>query len=267
MKELTVDERKAIQLDMLRHFDEFCRTNNIKYSIGEGSLIGAMRHKGFIPWDDDIDIIMLREEYDKFVKLYSNVKSPKYPILTMSPNSEWWECYSRLLDPNTQIYWGEDKGLHGIWVAVLPIDNYPDDDNEWKKMVQRMNKLILMCRLKTSSWDRQRSWIHEISKLIVRKALPISPYKYAKKRESILTSYKDVKTKRRGFMSRWQHEPWVCSSEAFDDYIEAEFEGIKVPAFKGYDEYLRCQYGNWTELPPVEKRVAAHGFKVYWKEK
>ena len=265
MKELTVEERKTIQLGILKHFDAFCNKNHIKYSIGEGSLIGAMRHHGFIPWDDDIDIIMLREEYDRFVRLYSERSDNKYPLLTMHPGCDWWECFSRLIDPSTQIYWGDQKGIHGLWVAVLPIDNFPNDDNEWIRMTKKMNWHLLLCRLKASRWDKQRSWPHEVAKLVVRILLPVNIYKHAKKRELILSKYKNEQTRRRGFMSRWQHEPWVCSSDAFDGYIEAEFEGLKVPVLKGYDEYLKCQYGNWRELPPIEKQVAAHGYKVYWK--
>lgn len=267
MKELTIEERHETLLNLLKVFDSFCRKNNLKYSMGEGTMIGTMRHHGFIPWDDDIDIIMLRDEYNKFVDLYDKSEKGRYGWFTIKKGGHWWECYSRITDPDTIIYYSGHPYIHGQWITILPIDNYPDDDKEWDRMFKQMKWHVLMCRLKNSKWDPDGNWLHEFAKLIVRKVLPVSLYRQAKARENILSKYKDVKTKRRGFMSRWEHQPWVCSSEAFDGYIEAEFEGLSVMVFKGYDEYLRCQYGDWTKLPPKEKQIGSHFNQVFYLDK
>lgn len=96
-KLLTLQETREIQLKLLLYFDKYCRENNFNYSLGEGTLIGAVRHKGFIPWDDDIDLLMLREDYELFIKTYKG----EYRLINYHTEKRWRDCFSRLSDEST----------------------------------------------------------------------------------------------------------------------------------------------------------------------
>ncbi len=268
-KEVTFEESRRIQLDILLDFVDFCMRNGLRYSLGEGTLIGAIRHKGFIPWDDDIDVLMLREEYDKFVSLYDG----KYRLV--SPGApHYWLPYSRLTDERTVVKWGDnpyDIFRHGLWVTVFPIDNYPDNPNEWQEIRSKRDfwfKIIPMklglCR--RYKYDKNVSVCKNMKKKAKRFLLPFVPYPIiCKKLESLISAFKNVPTKNKALMTGVWHEPWVCPAEVFSSYVEVEFEGYKFTAFKGYDEYLRCQYGDYMQLPPIEEQIPKHDYKVYWK--
>mgnify|MGYP006376200155 CR=1 FL=1 len=131
-KEITLEESKKICLDILIYFDKFCKEHDIKYSLGEGTLIGAVRHKGFIPWDDDIDLIMSSDQYEKFLSLY---KDGKYELKTLKRGTNWWNIVSRLCDSSTEVLFpGKKKSEHGVWIALTPIYHKPDSEKEWKTL-------------------------------------------------------------------------------------------------------------------------------------
>ncbi|MBR3729777.1 MAG: LicD family protein [Bacteroidales bacterium] len=264
MQEITMDECRQLQLDLLRHFDAFCRKNGLKYSIGEGSLIGAMRHKGFIPWDDDIDVLMVRDEYEKFCALY---KDEVYPLITAKTNSEWFERIARIEDSRTFLFDAKtmEPWPNGLWIAIFPVDNYPDE--EWKaKLFDLKNKVYAhICCAKHSN---------KIGKRLITTLMHYFIPKYFRfghieeRFDKLAQKYNKVNTKRRGqVVAWWAKRPFVCSSSVFDNYIDTPFEDMQVMAFAGYDEYLRCQYGDWTQLPPEEQRVFKHDYIAYWKDR
>lgn len=265
MREVTFEESRQIQFSILQYFDEFCRKHHLRYSLGEGTLIGAVRHKGFIPWDDDIDVIMLRDDYDKFISIYDG---DKYSLKTMSRVENWRDCYSRLSDNNTSVYWDFAPGIstHGIWIAIFPVDNIPDDDSEWERMRKESKLLQMLCCAKYTEAmfkSKKAKFFKPIIKLYT--GMHSSSY-FINKAEKIISKYKNVPTKRRTVLAIWWAKYPAFSSEAFDDYIEMEFEGKKFYVIKGYDEYLRGQYGDYMTLPPVEQRVPKHLMKAYWKD-
>lgn len=127
MKKITIEEAKKIELDILSYIDDFCKKNNIEYFINYGTLIGAVRHKGFIPWDDDIDISMTRENYDKFIEYYKNDKS-KYKLLALETNKHYFNNFAKIVDSttridNTRIYKSYPSG---IFIDIFPMDSFAD---------------------------------------------------------------------------------------------------------------------------------------------
>jgi lipopolysaccharide cholinephosphotransferase len=268
MKEVTFEESREIQLDILLYFDDFCKQNGLNYSLGEGTLIGAVRHKGFIPWDDDIDVLMPRKDYDKFLRLYNG----KYRLNSLKTEKNWWLCFLRLSDERTIAEWNDpswNKPHHGLWISVFPIDNYPDESKDWQNTNRKINFWYWMFLKKESKYhyDSTVSLFKNIKRLAWRTlSFCVSYNMIGRKIQMLLTQFNSKPTKNKGLLICVWHEPWVCSADAFADYVELEFEGHKFPAFKGYDAYLRCQYGDYMQLPPVEERVPKHTFKVYWKD-
>ena len=271
MKEVTFEESRKIQLDILLFFDDFCKQNKLHYSLGEGSLIGAVRHKGFIPWDDDIDLLMPRKDYDKFINIYNG----KYRLISLKTEKRWWSCYSRLTDERTIVEWNNfQESYHGLWIAILPIDNYPDDPNEWKKISSKIDLIKKMGYQKKAQekiafyqYDKNVGFLRNIKRILKRMLLKSMPNHIIGRRlKSLITKFNNTQTKNKGSMACVWHAPWVFPATVFSSYIEVEFEGYKFPAIKDYDIYLRCQYGNYMQLPPVQERIPKHNYRVYWKD-
>lgn len=263
-KEVTFEEGRQIALDILIYFDEFCKKNDIKYSLGEGTLIGAVRHKGYIPWDDDIDLLMTSDQLDKFLSLY---KGGIYELKTRKKGTKWWNIVSRLCDPKTEVFFpGEKESEHGIWIALTPIYHKPDDENEWKRINRWRNYYLHLCRLKDSYWTPASGIPKNLIKALMRLVLkPVSIYYLRTRAQKLMTKYDDVPTKNvvkpRIEYYRWRTYP----AYIFDGYTELEFEGYKFPVLAKYDEYLTITYGDYMTPPPEEERVPKHGFKAYWK--
>lgn len=258
--ELSFDEIKQIELDMFICFDRICRENNIKYSIAYGTLIGAIRHKGFIPWDDDIDIIMARDEYEKFLSVWED---GKYKLFTLKKGCDFWPLLSRISDPRTHL---EPPKIcdHGVWVAVIPYDKVPDDERTFIKHMNKVTFYMKLLRLKQSKKIRISS-LKTLGVVILKIALkPFSAYVIGKHVEKIKTKYKNVECKR---VKPWDNESkMLVNADVFDEYVDVEFEGMKAMATAKYDYILRFEYGDYMQLPPIEQRIPKHGFTAYIDE-
>lgn len=265
----TIEELKTIQLDVLLAFHQFCIDNNLKYSLAAGSLIGAVRHKGFIPWDDDIDVYMLREDYDKLNSIFpSNYKS-MYEFVSMKRDCNWHRAYGVLFNKRTikREFIIDPYSDMGIGIDIFPIDDVPDKFSEWK----RYNKLRIFLRdiftMKNLVVSNTRSiWKNTLIILSKVFLFPIT-YKFLAK---IMNKYSQIHNGK-GFLHVYENclgvynvkSPWLKKS--FDNVIDAEFEGHKVKIMEGYDDYLSCVYGDYMQLPPEEKRITHHAFEAYWK--
>ena len=127
MKKLTLDEVKKIQLEILAYIDSFCKKNNISYFINYGTLLGAVRHKGFIPWDDDIDISMDREHYNMFIEKF-NQDSSKYKILSLDTDKAYFNNFIKVVDTTTKIVDNRNYKTFscGVFVDIFPMDKFND---------------------------------------------------------------------------------------------------------------------------------------------
>lgn len=124
---LTIDEIHGIALEIMKDIDRFCRANNIPYSLACGTLLGAVRHKGFIPWDDDADIFMLREDFDRFISSYH---SDKYKLMTMG--------YAKVVDPSTSVKDDSTSQDYGVFVDIFPLDRVPEEPAAQKERIHKL---------------------------------------------------------------------------------------------------------------------------------
>lgn len=269
MKELSSEEIKNRSLGMLKQLDVFCREHHINYSLGEGTLLGAIRHKGFIPWDDDIDVIMCREDYERFICEYNKKKTDgDSRVISIHNDNNWHKLFSRLVDTTTVVQFEafEQQVLdhHGLWIDILPIDNAPTNLEPLIKMVKKIRRLYNLEVLRI--YPAHKNPIIRFIKKVICVLLRLLPPNYFSKRaELVLKQYSSIHTKKKGFFSCIWHDPYIFSASVFDEYVEADFEGNIFSIAKGYDEYLRAQYGDYMVLPPVEKRVADHHpYKAYY---
>ena len=264
-KEITLEESKQIMLDLLIYVDRICRDNDIKYSIGEGTLIGAIRHKGFIPWDDDIDLLMGRNDFDKFISVFGTNEKYRLIVPTSKDNS-YWNTVIRVSDERTSLYFEKyPDSFHGIWIAILPLDHIADDEKQWEKDKKKISFWINLCRNRAIYPHVKFKSIKGrlVSKII--KTLHVDVFSLNKRLLKVLTKYKNDSTSR---VIKFENDysPKIFPSSLFDgEFIEKEFEGHSFMVMEHYHEYLSYYYGDYMQLPPEAERVPKHNYKAYWK--
>ncbi len=272
-KPMTLDEQKKVMLNILIEFAKFCDEHNLMYYLDAGTLIGAVRHKGFIPWDDDIDINMPQMDYDKFINMtkanngyLTEHLQVEYPETTIYP-------YIKISDDRTILVEFPDKNPMevGVYMDVFP--KYGIKDKGWKskmlcEFTEKMDLLHWFNTYSIYAWKRPGhnkiqkiiAWIGR--KLIKHPAWPIQlqnwvMHRYANNHPLEECEY--VTTLTNGEFHKLA--PKTC----FDGYQWLEFEGHKFKGPKDYDTYLHCLYkGDYMQLPPEDKRVH-HTTIVYWK--
>ena len=248
MKELSLNEVKRIELEILVRFDSFCRNNKLRYSLAYGSLIGAIRHKGFIPWDDDIDIWMPRPDYDVLVSTFNDNRF----ILLCHEKCEYWQEFGKITDSRTLAIPTNNKGM-GVFVDVFPIDGLPPKSEQFKKKILWLYNIYKRMR-RVNVWKIDNSIssvLYKIMELFYPTRKLFDKFEEKKKSYSFLHSE-----------TSWDLYIQFESSD-FDKVIDLEFEGEKFHCLENYDKYLRMYYGEYMTYPPVEKRVSGHNYKYY----
>lgn len=265
MKEINNSELKEIQLELLKDVHSFCICNDIKYSLAYGTLLGAVRHHGYIPWDDDIDIMMPREDYDRFIRSYGN---NVYKIADMSVNPEYGLPYAKVEDTRTLMKeMAQFNFAYGVYLDIFPVDYVPEEISVRKLFYRRKSFWNVLFNLKTIKVNRERSLIKNIILMMAHILLSIiSVQSIARRMLRMATKYQDQKTSYMGIVapadSRIEE---AIPSSYFEEYVELPFENTNVMSIKEYAIYLTASYGDYMQLPPVEQRVSHHVFYAYWK--
>lgn len=265
MKELSLEEIKQIELDILKVFHSLCVENNIRYYISHGTLLGAIRYKGFIPWDDDLDVLVPREDYNRLITIFKDTE--RYQLVAFEKNKNYAFPYAKLCDMSTyKVEGGYRNGTElGLDIDVFPLD-YWDDDLEKAKHESKCQQRNMFC-LGLSKLRKPDSH-HPVKRFV--KGIVMIPCKlrgsahYVEK--IIQGAYKPEQTRSRYMGCKaWNvyKERDILPTEVFAKAIELEFEGEKFFAPVGYDTFLTSLYGDYLPEPPVEKRKTHHSFKAY----
>lgn len=273
MKEVVLDDLKKISLDILLDVHDFCTQNNIGYSLYGGTMIGAIRHKGFIPWDDDIDIAMLRPDYERFLRTYKSKKGYK---LFHAHNSNSLIGFARVceIEKTFATYprapWIDKET--GVWIDVFPLDVAPDDELETNTHINELKdiqaKIYRLRNAKASIYKMQniRGFLHYIKNFGYRLTLDnpmILVYDFISKcqKYALFESKHFCNFSYTGFgIKEYQ------LLDDFSSFISVSFEGHDFLCCNGYDRLMKTKYGNYMELPPIEKQVSHHPMKIYWKK-
>ena len=265
MKELTIEELKQYQLGILNVVADYCEKNDIKYWIDCGTLLGAVRHKGYIPWDDDIDVGMLREDYDKFIYSF-NSSSERYKVYSIENNPNFYFPHAKVLDTETLLYEPDENGLKlHINIDIFIYDNAPDDDCVVRKMFDRRDKLLRAKGFRLFKYNSPKK-LKKIVGRCLNLLLKVFPKNYFdKKIIENSKKYFGAKTERVGNFSSFSRT--CCHKRIFTDFTTIEFEGREYSCPVGYDEWLKAFYGDYMQLPPKEKQISHHKFKAYLTEK
>lgn len=256
---LSLREIQKIEFDILTHIDAFCKEKNIKYFLGCGTLLGAVRHQGFIPWDDDVDICMLREDYDKFIKEHSDDIDKRYKLLSIYNDPLYYYDTARIVDSRTSLYLENviDNPSEGLWVDIFPLDNITCL-YKFKHIITRFLYGCRVLSVYTKYPSHKHSMLYYPIWLLCR---TIGPRFFLYVIDKIVVSHKHSR-----------QVGYICSEVGLKGAINREwcqkptkvvFEGKEFPVFSYYHNYLKSVYGDYMALPPEEKRVS-HPIKAYW---
>ncbi|MDY0290261.1 MAG: LicD family protein [Sphaerochaeta sp.] len=266
MKVIESEELKNMQLDILKKVDAYCKEHGIQYFLAYGTLLGAVRHKGFIPWDDDIDIAMKREDYEQFVTGFADEYLKVYALGTSE------RCrfpFAKVYDSRTSIFEGSYKKTSefGVNIDIFPLDAVPDDKKMRQALIRKARFWQMLSKIKLSRVSKIMTLKQNLIILPGRIILaPIPLPSMARRIEAISSSWKDKQTDSVGFMVWGYGEKEMFSKELFAEVVDMRFEDIFVPVPKEYDKILTSLYGSYMEYPPLDKQVSQHDFVACWME-
>jgi lipopolysaccharide cholinephosphotransferase len=267
MGTICLEELKKIELDILIYIDQVCEKNNLRYFLCGGTLLGAIRHKGFIPWDDDIDISMPRPDYDKFVKILKEADN-KYKILTPE-QEDYYYNFSKVVDSETILNECNHQTIDnmGVYVDVFPLEGMPIDQDECEKHFIKLDKIRK--RINSFSYLKpsfRKNIIHYIKHLnLYKKNKKSSLTIFQKEYEQCVKKYNydesDFIYATGGAYGRKD----IFPKEMFLNFIKVEFEGASFFVPQEFDAYLKHLYGDYMKLPPIEKRVSNHNYEAKYR--
>lgn len=251
---VTKEERQRIQIEMLQEIDTFCRSNHLKYSLSNGTLLGAVRHGGYIPWDDDVDIVMALPDINKFKESFH---SDNLQYIDVDVDKFHLYPFPRIIHKNTCSLTGKNKQSYGISIDLYPVLGLPKTKEGIDQFFRTANRFLTV-----------RKFLLKLNSRIIN-SIPIKKIPtfgwMVKHYRNYLFSYPYEGTfyffHYGGFL-RWSK---VMEKDLFDQMIDITFEDKTFMAFKDYDYYLKHVYGEYMVLPPVEERHPYHGGTYYWK--
>ncbi len=263
MEELSLEEIKKVQLDILIYVDKVCKKHHIKYSLADGTLLGAVRHKGFIPWDDDIDILLERNEYNKLLKVLYDEKDSKFKVYSLIDEGYFYP-YAKVSDTDTRIKeknWPDYKDL-GVNIDIFPTDYVPEgcEKEYYDKTMHYVNGLY-DC-LTDIAYAHDKSYVRLIKRILRFRKVRRNRKKgesYWKNKINSMTCLKESSKMSRLVEGDFQ----IWDKSILKQYSELEFENNQFSVVKDYDEILKSIYGDYMELPPVSERVPCHDFIAY----
>ncbi len=265
-KEIDLKDIKILMLEMLDEIDEFCENLDIKYFLVGGSLLGSIRHNGFIPWDDDIDIGMPRKDYERFIQVFTS-KTGMTKIVHFNNTKNYIWSFAKAIHTKTiLIEKGCEKCPIGVYIDIFPIDKIEGTYEDACKRVGKVHKYKKLLTLKNLSISKKRSFLKNLA-IFFCKGLNILSNKYLiKKINNIISMDKDSQNAEYmcNFVGAWG-EREIMPAECFSEIDRKSFEKREYNILKKYDEYLKMLYGNYMTVPPLDKQISHHTYSAYWK--
>ena len=264
-KKPEICEVQAKLTEMLKWFHCFCQEHHIRYYVIGGTLLGAARHKGFIPWDDDIDLGIPRDDYNRLMQVFSD-DSGKYVLETVN-SPELAYCYplAKIYDTETVLIENTYRPLvRGLYLDIFPIDGVGNTEEEARAYIDTIRKKYQLYLSRVCGIRQGRKWYKNLAVYSMR-LIPqfvIDDIKLRKKIDELCqrNNYAESAYIANCVGDAGYRE--IVPKEFFGDPVEYEFEGLRVMGPSQYDAYLTHIYGDWRKLPPVEKRKTHHDFLI-----
>ena len=252
-----IQELRSIQMGILDDVHRFCEEQGLRYSLSSGTLIGAVRHKGYIPWDDDIDIYMLRSDYERFLQTYHDPQG-RFRVLNPQKESHYYYTFAKVVDQRTRMIEKETAGYEiGVYIDIFPVD-YVTEDIKERERIFRLKRLlykIRRCKISNSNPlnSRLASWCS--------RSLPVTVGVLNRWIERLIVRKEPTQT----LCHMTEAGPAIKGcfpAKDMETYINLPFENRIYKAMAGYDDHLTRTYGDYMTLPPEDQRTT-HQFEAY----
>lgn len=269
MKQLTLKEIQSEGVGVMKKIHDFCIANNLRYSLAYGTLIGAIRHKGFIPWDDDIDIVMPRSDYEFFISHYKDEQTAVFSVELKN------SCinYARVCDMKNTVaesYPPWTTSVTGLWIDIFPIDGIDETKKSFEEKISLLKKYdSILFQTRGARMSRITNDIVKNIKIIGKRIL-YRQYEIDKVIEEYnrvlnLTSFDEASICGQVAYPVYIGKEYQDKAD-YLEYIDIMFEGCYFKCFKNYDKILRNYYNDYMKLPPMEHRTPKHSeHLVFWK--
>lgn len=257
-----MNELQQVQLSILQEMDRVCRKNGIRYFLFSGTLLGAVRHKGFIPWDDDIDVVLLRDEYERFVRLPPEEFDPNFFLQTSDSDPEYHNVYAKLRRSDTtyvESYMDHRRINHGVFIDVFPLDGVPSNRFLQALFWYPVSVLGYTASLKAFKKEPKP---HLIFPFELFKAMsPMGGASMMRAYGKLMGMFDLRRSDKVGFLTHagFPLRHVVYERSWFDRTVELEYEGLSMPAPGEHHQVLTQLFGEYMTPPPEEKRVSHHG--------
>ena len=272
-RQLTLQDVQKVSLEIFLDVHAFCMKNGIKYYMSGGTLLGAVRHKGFIPWDDDVDLFMLRPDYDRFISSY---KSNRYVLLTMENDKDYFLPYAHVADmEQTVIEYNYDpfsRKKTGVKIDIFPLETVSNDERDFDRQFKRGCFLWkVFSRARTAFWQFSKNKpLKYNAGLLARRIVTLGgrlvfclshlidknarKYEFGTTGYVALMSFPVPRAKQRHRL------------DVFADTVLLDFAGHKLCAPVKYEEFLTTAFGpDYMTPPPVDQRIGPHTMRIYYK--
>lgn len=268
----TLRELQMAIFKVLCDVADVCEEQGFRYSLGGGTMLGAIRHKGFIPWDDDIDIMMPRPDYEALIE-YCRTHETKFKLLCNKLEPKYGYLFAKAWDPATKIVelQGNKNNIdYGLYVDIFPLDAAGDSVEEVKRRFSKnrfMFEMIIAANWKKYFRSFGRPWYYEPIRYVFYLMSRFVDFETAIPRlEKHFVRYEFGTTKYIFVTAGAYRLRDIWPKEWIDGFVEKEFEGRKFTVISGYDAYLKNLYGDYMQLPPKEQQISHHDYDAWWRE-
>lgn len=265
-KKISIDEFKQIELNILKYIKQICEEEGLRYFLGYGTLLGAIRHQGFIPWDDDIDICMPRADYFKFLNVLKNKNNSFYLGLECTECADYYYDFAKVVDTRTSVLENRMSKIEnlGVWVDVFPIDGVPERYGRHIRKINLIRGLIVLASYKKVPLRRNKwSYVWVFPSWFLCRIFGF--HYWIIKLNRLVQKNEYEKSKYVGHASSESGIRDVFDKKMFEEVKKVKFEDEWFNAPLRYDEYLKSMYGDYMKLPPIELQVGHHAFEAFWK--
>lgn len=261
-----IDEVKKIEVEILDYFVAFCEKHDLTYFLGYGTLLGAVRHKGFIPWDDDIDVTMPRPDYQKLLTLWP--AEDRYALMECTRSKEYVYPFAKICDSKTYIQESNvslDYDM-GIYIDIFPVDAIRGTKDDSKRFLHSM-QLQEKCRM-YSMMPREYILKRDAKRNVSRKLIwsflkHIGPHRFSVRMNRRSQKYDYAADGYGGVLCTRFPDREIYPLSLLAETTPVEFESKQYNAPAAYDTILTICYGDYMQLPPEEDQVLKHNFKAW----